>query len=260
MMSVNLIEWSSKISQAEKTRQGIAPLTEQIDSLSLKDAYSIQLEQVHRKVNEGDHITGKKIGLTSLAMQQLLKVDEPDYGHLLASMAITNNVLDCSECIKPRVEAEIAFVMKEDLIGPNVTLEQVLAATDYVVASLEVVDSRIKDWKIKLLDTIADNASSAKYVLGDQKKQIDEIDLPTVEMNFYKNGELINSGKGTDVLGNPAACVVWLVNRLADFNIGLKKGEVILSGALSAALDASPGDEFVADFGEMLGKIQLSCR
>ena len=102
-MSVNLIEWSSKISQAEKTRQGIAPLTEQIDSLSLKDAYSIQLEQVHRKVNEGDHITGKKIGLTSLAMQQLLKVDEPDYGHLLESMAITNNVLDCSECIKPKM-------------------------------------------------------------------------------------------------------------------------------------------------------------
>ena len=139
-------------------------------------------------------------------------------------------------------------------------MEQVLAATEYIVASLEIVDRRIRDWKIKLLDTIADNASSAKYALGDIKKPIEEIDLPAVEMNFYKNGELVNSGKGTDVLGNPAACVVWLVNRLADFNIGVKKGEVILSGALSAALDASPGDEFTADFGETLGKIQLSCR
>ena len=119
--------------------------------------------------------------------------------------------------------------MQEDLLGPNVTVQQVIDATDYVVASLEVVDSRIKDWKIKLLDTIADNASSAKYVLGKTKKKLDEIDLPSIEMNFYKNGEFVNSGKGTDVLGNPAQCVAWLVNKLADFNIGLKKGEVVLS-------------------------------
>ena len=259
-MVVNLIEWSSKISRAEENRQGISPLTEQIEGLTLKDAYSIQLEIIHKKVHEGDKITGKKIGLTSVAMQQLLNVDEPDYGHLLQSMEIQNNELNCSECLKPRVEAEIAFVMKEDLMGPNVTVQQVIDATDYVVASLEVVDSRIKDWKIKLLDTIADNASSAKYVLGETKKKLDEIDLPSIEMKFYKNGEFVNSGKGSDVLGNPAQCVAWLVNKLADFNIGLKKGEVVLSGALSAALDAEAGDEFEADFGEALGKIKLSCR
>lgn len=259
-MVVNLVEWSEKLAQAEKTRDGIAPLTEQIEALSLKDAYSIQLEMVHKKVKAGDEITGKKIGLTSLAMQQLLKVDEPDYGHLLKSMEITDGILRCDECLKPRVEAEIAFVLKEDLIGPNVTAEQVLAATDYVVASFEVVDSRIKDWKIKLLDTIADNASSAKYILADKKVEIKDIDLKAVEMKLYKNGEFINSGKGTDVLGDPAECVVWLVNRLADFQIGLKKGEIVLSGALSAALDAQDGDEFEADFGESLGKLKLSCR
>lgn len=259
-MVVNLIEWSEKISGAEKSREGIMPLTEQIEGLTLKDAYSIQLEMIHKKVIQGDRISGKKIGLTSVAMQQLLKVDEPDYGHLLETMEIENYELNCSECIKPRVEAEVAFIMKKDLMGPNITIDDVIDATDYVVASLEVVDSRIKDWKIKLLDTIADNASSAKYVLGEKKRTLDEIDLPSVEMNFYKNGELINSGKGTDVLGNPAECVVWLVNKLSHFNIGLKKGEVVLSGALSAALDAEPGDEFEADFGETLGKIKLNCR
>ncbi len=259
-MVVNLIEWSDKFMEAEKQREGIEPLTEQLEHFTLKDAYSIQLEVIHKKVIAGDQITGKKIGLTSEAMQKLLKVDEPDYGHLLESMELKNNELDCSECLKPRVEAEVAFVMKEDLKGPNVTAEDVINATDYVLASIEVVDSRIKNWNIKLLDTIADNASSAKYVLGEKKRTLDEIDLPAVHMDFYKNGELINSGKGSDVLGNPASCVAWLVNKLADFNIGLKKGEIVLSGALSSALDAAEGDIFVADFGDTLGKVELICR
>lgn len=258
-MVVNLIEWSEKLTGAEKTRQGIAPLTEQIGEFSLKDAYAIQLEIIHKKVIEGDQITGKKIGLTSVAMQQLLKVEEPDYGHLLSSMVIKDNQLDISSCLKPRVEGEIAFVMKQDLKGPGITAEDVIHATDYVVGSLEVVDSRIKDWKIKLLDTIADNASSAKYVVGEKQQKLEDIDLLSIEMKFYKNGELINSGKGSDVLGNPVECVVWLVNKLSDFNIGLKKGEVVLSGALSAALDAEKGDEFIADFGEVFGQIKLNC-
>ena len=259
-MVVNLIEWSDKIMEAEKQREGIEPLTEQLEHFTLKDAYSIQLEVIHKKVIEGDQITGKKIGLTSEAMQKLLKVDEPDYGHLLASMELENNELDCSECLKPRVEAEVAFVMKEDLKGPNVTVEDVIKATDYVVASIEVVDSRIKNWDIKLLDTIADNASSARYVLGEKKRTLNEIDLPAIQMDFYKNGQLINSGRGTDVLGNPATCVAWLVNKLADFNIGLTKGEIVLSGALSSALDAAEGDTFVADFGDTLGRVELICR
>lgn len=255
-----MIEWSDKIMEAEKQRKGIEPLTEQLKHISLKDAYSIQLELIHKKVINGDRITGKKIGLTSEAMQKLLKVDEPDYGHLLASMEIKNNELDCSQCLKPRVEAEIAFVLKEDLKGPNVTVENVKEATDYVVASIEVVDSRIKNWNIKLLDTIADNASSAKYVLGEKKLTLDQINLPSVKMDFYKNGQLMNSGKGTDVLGDPATCVAWLVNKLADFNIGLEKGEIVLSGALSSAIDAVEGDTFMADFGETLGKVELICR
>lgn len=256
-MIVNLIEWSDKLLEAERTRVGMPPITESIKDISIKDAYLIQLEIVNEKLSQGHSITGKKIGLTSEAMQKLLKVNEPDYGHLLSNMEITNGQTERADYLKPRVEAEIAFVLKKPLKGPNITVDDVLDATDYVVGSIEIVDSRIENWQIKLLDTIADNASSAKYLLGNVKRKIEEVNLREIEMHLYKNGDQMNSGKGSDVLGNPAACVAWLVNRLADFNIGVEAGEVVLSGALSAALDAEQGDRFVADFGETFGKIEL---
>lgn len=256
-MIVNLIEWSDKLLEAERNRVGMPPITESIIDLSIKDAYLIQLEIVNEKLSQGHSITGKKIGLTSEAMQKLLKVNEPDYGHLLSNMEITNGQTERADYLKPRVEAEIAFVLKNPLKGPNITVDDVLNATDYVVGSIEVVDSRIENWQIKLLDTIADNASSAKYLLGHVKRTIEEVNLREIEMSLYKNGEQMNTGKGSDVLGDPAACVAWLVNRLADFNIGIEAGEVVLSGALSAALDAELGDIFVADFGEAFGKIEL---
>ncbi|ATP41190.1 2-keto-4-pentenoate hydratase [Solibacillus sp. R5-41] len=256
-MVVNLIEWSHKLLTAEQNQNGIQPLTQSLENLTVKDAYLIQLETINEKVAQGHRITGKKIGLTSKAMQELLNVDEPDYGHLLSNMEIKDSTTLRSDYLKPRVEAEVAFFLKAPLKGPNVTVAQVIEATDYIVGSLEIVDSRIENWKIKLLDTIADNASSAKYVLGDVKRDAAQVDLPEIEMDFYKNGTKVNTGKGEDVLGNPAACVAWLVNRLADFNIGMEAGEVILSGALSAALDAEVGDVFVADFGELLGKVEV---
>ena len=256
-MIVNLIEWSDKLLEAERNRVGMPPITESIIDLSIKDAYLIQLEIVNEKLSQGHSITGKKIGLTSEAMQKLLKVNEPDYGHLLSNMEITNGQTERADYLKPRVEAEIAFVLKNPLKGPNITVDDVLNATDYVVGSIEVVDSRIENWQIKLLDTIADNASSAKYLLGHVKRTIEEVNLREIEMSLYKNGEQMNTGKGSDVLGDPAACVAWLVNRLADFNIGIEAGEVVLSGALSAALEAEQGDIFVADFGEAFGQIEL---
>lgn len=256
-MVVNLIEWSQKLLIAEKNQVGISPLTEHMKDLLIKEAYGIQLEIINSKIALGDKLTGKKIGLTSVAMQKLLNVSEPDYGHLLSSMEVVDGQIQRNELIKPRVEGEIAFVMKKAIKGPNVTVEQVLEATDYIVGSLEIVDSRIKDWKIKLQDTIADNASSAKYMLGTEKREVNEVDLQSVHMKLYKNGQFINEGKGVDVLGNPANCVTWLINRLAEFNIGVEKGEVILSGALSAALDAEQGDTFLADFGELLGKLEV---
>lgn len=246
---VTIIKTVELLDSAEEQHISIAPLTEQQPTLTIDDAYHVQLTRIEKKVNDGDVITGKKIGLTSLAMQNLLGVDQPDYGHLLKSMEVKNGgEISLSSLFQPKIEGEIAFVLKQDLVGPNVTVEDVLQATDYVVASIEIVDSRVKDWKIKLEDTIADNASCGLYVLSDQKVKLEDVHLPSISMQLLKNGEVVNTGQGTDVLGNPAVCVQWLANKLHTYNVDLKAGEVILSGALSAAVVAEPGDIFTARF------------
>jgi 2-keto-4-pentenoate hydratase len=245
------------LAQAEASGQGVAPLTEVVPNLSVEDAYQVQLETIRRKVNAGQRIVGKKIGLTSLAMQRLLGVNEPDYGHLLDGMVVENGgEISFSRVLQPRVEAEIAFVLKKDLVGPKVTTLDVLLATDYVVPALEIVDSRVKDWKIKLADTVGDNASSGLYLLGGRPLKVDEVDLPQVGMVLYHNGVIANTGVGAAALNHPAACVAWLANKLSEFGIALKAGEVILSGALSAAVNAKPGDMFLARFAH-LGEVSV---
>jgi 2-keto-4-pentenoate hydratase len=247
-----IVRFSEQLAEAERRRKGVPPLTEQDPDLTVEQAYQVQLCTVQRKLQEGSRIVGKKIGLTSLAMQKLLGVDQPDYGHLLDSMVIENHgLIPWSQVLQPRVEAEIAFVLKKDLQGPRVTVMDVLQATEYVVPALEIVDSRIIDWKIQLQDTIADNASSGLYVLGGKPLAVDELDLVQVGMVLYKNGEMMNTGVGAAALGHPAACVAWLANKLYEFDISLKAGEVILSGALSAAVNAEPGDHFRARFAHL---------
>jgi 2-keto-4-pentenoate hydratase len=190
-------------------------------------------------------------------MQKLLGVDQPDYGHLLDGMVVENGgSISWNRVLQPRVEAEIAFILKKDLAGPRVTVMDVLQATDYVLPALEIVDSRVADWKIKLQDTIADNASSGLYVLGGKALAVDELNLAQVGMVLYKNGEIMNTGVGAAALGHPAACVAWLANKLSEFDIPLKTGEVILSGALSAAVNAEPGDHFRARFAH-LGEVSV---
>jgi len=250
-------EYAALLADAEKTGVGTNPLTILDPSLSVTEAYHIQLENIQMKVEQGQKIIGKKIGLTSLAMQKLLGVDEPDYGHLLDSMEVTNGgTISIEKVLQPKVEAELAFVLKKDLIGPNVTTLNVLQATDYIVPALEIVDSRVKDWKIKLPDTIADNASSGFYVLGERKAKVDEINLELLGMVLSKNNEIVNTGVGAAALGNPATCVAWLANKLSEFGIPLKAGEIILSGALSAAADAQAGDTFSARFAH-LGEVKV---
>ncbi|MGG7620312.1 2-keto-4-pentenoate hydratase [Bacillus coreaensis] len=250
-------EYAALLFDAEKTGVGTNPLTTLDPSLSVTEAYHIQLENIQMKVEQGKKIIGKKIGLTSLAMQKLLGVDEPDYGHLLDSMEVTNGgTISIEKVLQPKVEAELAFVLKKDLIGPNITTLDVLQATDFIVPALEIVDSRVKDWKIKLPDTIADNASSGFYVLGDRKAKVDEINLELLGMVLSKNNEIVNTGVGAAALGNPATCVAWLANKLSEFGIPLKAGEIILSGALSAAADAKAGDLFSARFAH-LGEVKV---
>lgn len=250
--------FADHLSKAEETGQGVKPLTELDASLTVEEAYHVQLKTIERKVNGGQRVVGKKIGLTSLAMQKLLGVDQPDYGHLLDSMVIDNGGrVSSDKVLQPKVEAEIAFILKSDLIGPKVTATDVLLATDYVLPALEIVDSRIADWKIKLQDTIADNASSGLYVLGNRPMKISELDLVQTGVVLYKNGEIVNTGVGAAALGNPATCVAWLANKLFEFGISLKAGEVILSGALSAAANAAPGDRFQARFAH-LGEVAVN--
>ncbi|MBZ5751551.1 2-keto-4-pentenoate hydratase [Metabacillus rhizolycopersici] len=244
--------------QAEVEKKTVKPLTDLYPDMTVDEAYQVQLKAIDQKVKDGQRIVGKKIGLTSLAMQELLGVDQPDYGHLLDSMEVSNNgVITMNRVFQPKVEAEIAFVLHKDLKGPSVTIEDVLDATEYIVPALEIVDSRIVDWRIKLQDTIADNASCGLFVLGDKRFSVTDLDLTKIEMNLYQNGELMNTGYGSAVLGNPAKCVAWLANKLFEYDVILKAGEVILSGALSAAVNAQKGDRFTAEFTH-LGKVEAT--
>lgn len=247
--SEKIEQLAAQLSRAESSRKGIVPFTKEDPDLSLEEAYQVQLVGIRKKEKDGQRITGKKIGLTSEAMQQMLGVDEPDYGHLLDGMAVENQgEVSSHQVMQPKVEAEIAFVLKQELVGPGISTLDVMRATDYVIPALEIIDSRIADWQIKLPDTIADNASSGLYVLGGKPTPIHRYDLKQLGMVLYRNGKLANTGVGAAALGNPAYCVAWLANKLSEFDIPLKSGEIILSGALSAAVKAEPGDFFHARF------------
>ena len=224
-------------------------LTQLYTEITIEDAYKIQLENVMKKVGEGKVVVGKKIGLTSRVMQNMLGVPEPDYGHLFDDMVGEEELpIKLSNLLQPKVEAEIAFVLKEELKGPGVTLAKVLQATEGVMASFEIIDSRIKDWKIKIQDTVADNASSAMVVLGKQLIPLNEIDLRNMGMVLEKNGQIIDTAAGAAVLGHPALAVAWLANKLAQYDISLKPGEIILSGSLTKAYEVTGNDIFIATF------------
>ncbi|CAM4288191.1 2-keto-4-pentenoate hydratase [Lacicoccus alkaliphilus] len=247
--TTNTADHANHLNEARSKKEGVRPITELDPDISVEEAYKIQLHTIERNVQSGQRITGKKIGLTSKVMQEALGVDEPDYGHLLDGMQVKNGgTISLDRVLQPKVEGEIAFILKRDLEGPGVTALDVLKATDAVVPALEIIDSRIKDWKITLADTVADNASSGLYLLGEIPTKIEDIDLKQMGMALYKNGILQNTGVGAAALGDPARCVAWLANKLSRYGITLKAGEVILSGALSSAVEAGPGDHFYAKF------------
>jgi len=227
-----------------------APLSQHFEGLSVQEAYAIQsLVGRWRELRHGldgerpARLVGHKVGLTSEAIQSWLKVSEPDFGLLLSDMVVGDSmVASTSRLLQPRAEAEVAFVLKDDLIGPGVSAAQVVHATDYVMAAIEVIDSRIADWKISYEDTIADNASSGLFVLGGRPRRIDEVDLRTCGMVMRKNGRVVSTGAGAACLGHPVNAVVWLANKLGEFGQGLKAGQVVLSGALGPVCDVTAGD------------------
>jgi 2-keto-4-pentenoate hydratase len=248
MDQAKISAYAEQLFNSERNRAAVPPLTQQDPTLTVDDAYHIQLANVKRVQDMGHVISGKKIGLTSEGIQKQLGVNEPDYGHLFAAMDCKDGKVNTTALLQPKIEGEIAFVLKEDLSGGKVTPEDVRKATDYVAAAFEIVDSRVADWKIKLVDTVADNASSGRYVLGAKKLRLSEVDLPSVTMKLYKNGQLAGEGTGAAVLGDPLISVAWLANRLWSYGVTLKAGEVILSGAFSAAPPAVKGDTFKAEF------------
>lgn len=235
--------------EAEKTRTQIDRLTDRYPEMTVRDAYQIQLENVDRRLKGGAKLVGMKIGLTSQGMQKLLNVDVPDYGHLFNDMLLTDGqVCRVSELIQPKVEGELSFCLNKPLKGPGVTVADVYEAVRYVVPSLEIVDSRIRDWKIKLQDTIADNGSSARLMVGARMTPIEAVDMRLTGMTLEKNGELVNSGTTAEVWGNPAAAVACLANMLAEFGIVLQAGSIVMAGALTAAVPVESGDVVTASF------------
>jgi 2-keto-4-pentenoate hydratase len=246
---------AGRLLAAEAQCTPIGTISDEYSQITVEDAYQIQLEIIKEKVAKGKRIVGKKIGLTSLAMQNLLGVYEPDYGQLLGDMEVVDGgEISLSGLLQPKIEAEIAFILGKDLVGPGITARDVLLATEAVVPSLEVVDSRVKDWKIKIQDTVADNASSARFTLGHKLSPVRGLDLSLTGMVFSKNGHIVGTAAGAAVLGNPAVAVAWLANKLAEYDITLRAGETILSGAFTAAVVPTAGEYFEASF-DRLGTV-----
>lgn len=233
-----------EIFEAMQKRVTLKPLTERFPEMTLEDAYHISLHMMERRVAAGEKIIGKKIGVTSKAVQNMLKVHQPDFGFLTDKMAYSQGQqMPISEqLIQPRAEGEIAFILKKDLLGPGLTNADILAATEAVLPCFEVVDSRIENWQIKIQDTVADNASCGLFVLGDSAVNPRTLDLATCGMVVEKNGAIISTGAGAAALGSPVNCVTWLANTLGRFGIPLKAGEVILSGSLVPLEPVQAGD------------------
>jgi 2-oxopent-4-enoate/cis-2-oxohex-4-enoate hydratase len=236
--------------QALITRSVIDPLTTRHPELTVEHAYRIQQRMIERRVEAGERIIGKKIGVTSRAVMNMLGVYQPDFGYMLDGMIYNEGAsVPIDTLIQPKAEGEIAFILKRDLMGPGVTNAEVLAATECVMPCFEIVDSRIRDWKIKIGDTVADNASCGVFVLGDQAVDPRKIDLSLCGMVLERNGEIIATGAGAAALGSPVNAVAWLANTMGALGIPLKAGEVILSGALAAMFPAQAGDSFRVSIG-----------
>jgi 2-keto-4-pentenoate hydratase len=250
-------ELADELDLAERDRVAIDPLVARHPDIDVVDAYEIQLINIRRKLDNGARVVGHKVGLSSLAMQQMMGVDEPDYGHLLADMQVYQDVpVEASRYLFPRVEVEVGFVLGADLPGEDCSEADVLAATVAYAPSIELIDSRIKDWKIGLTDTISDNASSAGFVLGAERVAPKDLDIKAIDAVLTRNGEVVAEGRSDAVLGDPVIAVAWLARKVSSFGVRLKAGDIVLPGSCTRTIDAHPGDSFHAEFAG-LGSVRL---
>ncbi len=252
-----------QLGQAERTRTQIGQFSLAYPNMTIEDGYAIQQAWVDAKIAGGRTVIGHKIGLTSRAMQRAGNITEPDYGTLLDDMAIADGGdIPFDRFIEPRVEVELAFILKRDLVGPDITIFQVLEAIDYVVPALEIIDARIQrvdpatGATRKVFDTISDNAANAAIVLGGRPVRPDAIDMRWVSALLYRNGVIEESGVAAAVLNHPANGAAWLANKLSRYDVSLSAGEIVLGGSFTAPVPIRVGDTFHADYGP-LGAIAL---
>lgn len=237
---------------ADRLAKPVGPLTGRRSDLTIEDAYAIQSINIARRVAAGQRIVGRKVALTSKPMQEVLGVAEPDFGVLTDAMIVEDgDLVDLGRLVQPRVEAEMAFVMAEDLVGPGVSTARALHTIAGVLPAVEIVDSRVADWKIQLVDTVADNASSGRLVVGGRMRPVADLDLRLLGVVVSRNGQLLDTGAGAAALGNPARCVAWLANKLGGLGDGLRAGDIVLPGAVHKMVPVAPGDVFRAEFAHL---------
>jgi 2-keto-4-pentenoate hydratase len=247
-----------RLADARKSGRPCAPVRLLLPAGDLGAAYAVQSAWVGTQLAAADRVVGRKIGLTSTAVQAQLGVDQPDFGTLLATMDCPpGEPIDIGRLLQPRIEAEIAFVLARDLDTPDLGPAQVLAATGAVAAALEIVDSRIADWDISIVDTIADNASSGLFTLGADRRAPADVDLAACPMRLWRNSAEVSAGSGAACLGHPVLAVAWLAAMARALGQPLRAGEVVLSGALGPMVPVAAGDRFVADIGG-LGQVTAS--
>ncbi len=248
----------NRLSEARTTRRPSAPVRDLLPAGDLHAAYAVQTAWAARQVAAGARIVGRKVGLTNPAVQRQLGVDQPDFGVLLDTMACPADVpIDIARTLQPKIEAEIAFVLAHDLTAPEIGPADVAAATAHVVVALEIVDSRIAAWDIDIVDTVADNASSGLFALGDQRIGLGGLDLPACLMSLWRDGELVSKGSGSACLGDPLVAVAWLASTAREYGRPLRAGEIVLSGALGPMVPVAPGDDFHAQVSG-LGEVRVS--
>ncbi|HAI56742.1 MAG: fumarylacetoacetate hydrolase family protein [Saprospiraceae bacterium] len=251
-------DYAAKLRQAQATKTPISPLRDDIGEHNEELAYAIQQVNTNHKLVDGARIVGKKIGLTSIKVQEQFGISTPDFGILFDDMEVLNGLsLPISEVMQPKIEGELAFVLGGSLDNDKLTIVDIINSIDYVLPSLEIVGSRIDNWNIRIADTVADNASASHYVLGHTPKMLDDIDIVNCKMNMTINGELKSSGSGKDCLGSPLNAVLWLARKMQSVGQPLQAGELILSGSLGPMVVVNAGDHVDAEF-EGLGSVSIS--
>jgi len=247
---------SDRLWRSAESGQTCEPVRDVLGIKDLNQAYAAQELNTQKKLAAGDRVVGYKIGLTSEAVQKQLGVDQPDFGVLTEKMLVERNTISFDQLMQPKAEAEIAFILSKDITDANITLDQLAASIDYACASIEIVGSRIRDWDIRITDTIADNASASHFVLGTEKVSLEQLDLIGCSMSMSKNDVVASEGVGAACLGNPLIAAQWLVRKMIEMGSPLQKGHIILAGALGPMVKIEPGDVFDANI-EGLGNVHV---